>query len=46
MIKIENHYALAEGLCRKMITPELGYVSDFKRPGYARGHPCIFKQPL
>ncbi len=47
MIKIENHYALAEALCRKMTPPELGYVSDFKRPGYACGSRCIFlNRPL
>ena len=42
MIKIENHYALAEALCRKMPIRELGYVNDFKRPGYACGSRCIF----
>ena len=40
MIKIETITPdLGEGLCRKMTTPELGYVSDgyvtdFERHGY------------
>jgi hypothetical protein len=47
MIKIENHYALAEALCRKMTIPELGYVNDFKRPGYTSVSSCIFlNRPL
>ena len=48
MIKIETITPdLVASICRKITTPELGYLSNFERQGYTRGHRCIFlKKPL